>query len=98
MAGSSVPVQSRVGQHIPIAGPSAPIAGPSRPVQDRVDWNSRFQQGFQDRHNQRLQNRTHTPSNQSHGVIVEPQLFVGQQSRYADDERLHAAHLAELQQ
>ena len=54
VAGPSVPVQGRVGQHIPIAGPSAPIAGPSRPVQDRVDWNSRFQQGFQTRHNQRL--------------------------------------------
>ena len=77
VAGSSVPVQGRVGQHIPIAGPSAPIAGPSRPVQDRVDWNSRFQQGFQDRHNQRLQNCTHTPSNQSHSAIVELQLFVG---------------------
>ena len=37
IAGPSVPVQGRVGQHIPIAGPSAPIAGPSRPVQDRVD-------------------------------------------------------------
>ena len=39
VAGPSVPVQGRVDQNIPIAGPSAPIAGPSRPVQDRVDWN-----------------------------------------------------------
>ena len=73
MAGPSVPVQGRVDQYIPIAGPSAPIAGPSRPVQDRVDWNSKFQQGFQARHNQWRQNRSHTPANQIHSGVMESQ-------------------------
>ena len=98
MAGPSVPVQGRVVQHIPISGPSAPIAGPSRPVQDRVDWNSRFQQGFQARHNQWRQNCSHTPANQIHSGVMEPQVDIQRQQGYADEEQQHTAHLAALQQ
>ena len=98
VVGPSVPVQGRVDQNIPIAGPSAPIAGPSRPVQDRVDWNSRFQQGFQARHNQRRQNHGYAPANQIHSGVIEPQDDMQQQQRYADEERQHTAHLAALRQ
>ena len=95
VAGPSVPVQGRVDQYIPIAGPSAPIAGPSRSVQERVDWNSRFQQEFQARHNN--QRQTHSlAGNQNHSVIGPSQHIIGWQERYADEERQHASHLAEL--
>ena len=96
MAGPSIPVQGRVDQHIPIAGPSASIAGPSRSVQERVDWNSRFQQEFQARHNN--QRQTHSSAgNQNHSEIGPSQHIIGQQERYADEEHQHASHLAELQ-
>ena len=72
MVGLSVPVKGRVDQNIPMAGPSAPVAGPSRPVQDRVDWNSRFQQGSQARHNQWRQNHGYAPANQIHSGVIEP--------------------------
>ena len=34
---------------------------------------------------------------QTRGVIIEPQQVMGLQERYAEEERLHVAHLAELQ-
>jgi hypothetical protein len=43
-----VPVQGRVDQHMPIAGPSAPIQG-------RVDWQERLEHGFWARYNPQLQ-------------------------------------------
>ena len=98
VAGPSVPVQGRVDQNIPIAGPSAPIPGPSRPVQDRVDWSSRLQQGFQARHNQWRQNHSHTPANQIHSGVIEPQDDIQQQQRYVDEEQQHTSHLAALHQ
>ena len=96
MAGPSVPVQDRVVQHIPVAGPSAPIAGPSRSIQGRVGWNSGFQQEFQAGHN--IQGQDHSlVGNQNHSEIGSSQHIIGRQEGYADEEYQHASHLADLQ-
>ena len=73
-----------------------PIAGPSAPIQGRVDWQQRLEQGFQTRHNRRLQNYSHVLPDQTRGAIIESQQVMGQQERYAEEERLHTAHLGEL--
>ena len=46
--------------------------------------------GFQARYHQQLQNHAHAYSDQTQDL--------GQQERYAEEERLHAVHLAELGQ
>ena len=82
---------------MPIAGPSRiPMAAPSVPTQGRVDWQQRLEQGFQARHNQQLQNHSHILPDQTSGVRIESQRSMAQWERYAEEERLHAAHLAEL--
>ena len=67
--------------HIPMAEPSAPFQG-------RVDWKQRLEQGFQARYNQQLQNHGHVLSDQTQSLRL--------QERYAEEECLHAVHLAEL--
>ena len=71
VAGPSVPVQDRVDQHIPVAGPSAPIAGPSRSVQERVGQNSRFQQIFQARQNNQRENHSSVENQNNRISFVE---------------------------
>ena len=83
MAGPSVPVQDRVVQHIPVAGPSAPIAGPSRSIQGRVGLNSGFQQEFQAGHNNQGQDNS-LVGNQIHSEIGSSQHIIGWQEGYAD--------------
>ena len=96
MAEPSVPVQGRVVQHIPVAGPSAPIAGPSRSIQGRVGLNSGFQQEFQAGHNNQGQDNS-LVGNQIHSEIGSSQHIIGWQEGYADEEYQYASHLAELQ-
>jgi hypothetical protein len=71
------------------------VAGPS--TEGRVDWQGRLEQDFQARHNQRLRNHGRPLQDQNPGVFIAPQQFAGQQERYVEEERQHAAHLAELQ-
>ena len=65
-------------------------AGPSAPIEGRANWQESFDQGFQSRHAQRLQNRGGPSRNQNNAP---PQQFImGQQHRYAEEERQHTAH------
>ena len=87
-------------------------AGASAPTERRVNHQERLEQGFQARQAQRLQNRggrrrrrneggdmeSGAPlQEQNHGILVPPQQFMGQQERYAEEERQHAAHLHDIQ-
>ena len=90
-------LQNRGGRHREQSVEMPMAAGPSVPIEGRVNWQERLDQGFQSRHAQRLQNNGRPLQDQNPGGFMAPQQFTGRQARYAEEERQHAAHLAELQ-